>query len=492
MILATSITFSCGKSANDEAPHTHGPDPLAYTLYSDKIELFVEFKSLVVGSQSKFAAHFTVLDENFKSLNDGKVTVSLITGENGIRNTANSASSPGIFRLALKPNVAGKGKLIFDITTPDFTDQIVINDVTIYADEKSALADMKTEADAGEITYLKEQAWKVEFANAPVFRKPFHEVVKTTGQILTAPGEEAVVSSKIAGIVQFSNPKWIEGASVNAGANMFVVSPQGMNDANNLEAQITATQVNLEKAKTEYNRNVELAKDKLITEREVLQAKVNVENAEIALANLNKNYGGGSKSASSPMGGFIKNLLVKQGQFVEAGTPLATITKSRKLVLQAQVSQKDVAKMQQFTTASFSTPENNTINELSKLNGRIISYSKNLTNDSPFALINFEFDNIGNFMAGSMAEIYLKTNQTVSALVIPISSLIEEQGNFFAYVQTGGESFQKRELKLGASDGVSVQVLNGLTEGERVVTKGGYQIKLSSASGALPAHGHEH
>jgi membrane fusion protein, heavy metal efflux system len=37
-----------------------------------------------------------------------------------------------------------------------------------------------------------------------------------------------------------------------------------------------------------------------------------------------------------------------------------------------------------------------------------------------------------------------------------------------------------------------VQVLSGVTEGERVVTKGGYQIKLSQASGTLPAHGHEH
>ena len=45
---------------------------------------------------------------------------------------------------------------------------------------------------------------------------------------------------------------------------------------------------------------------------------------------------------------------------------------------------------------------------------------------------------------------------------------------------------------MGANDGQKVQVLTGVAEGERVVTKGGYQIKLSQASGALPAHGHEH
>jgi membrane fusion protein, heavy metal efflux system len=49
-----------------------------------------------------------------------------------------------------------------------------------------------------------------------------------------------------------------------------------------------------------------------------------------------------------------------------------------------------------------------------------------------------------------------------------------------------------KALKLGANDGLNVQILSGVSEGERVVTKGAYQIKLSQASGALPAHGHEH
>jgi multidrug efflux pump subunit AcrA (membrane-fusion protein) len=79
-----------------------------------------------------------------------------------------------------------------------------------------------------------------------------------------------------------------------------------------------------------------------------------------------------------------------------------------------------------------------------------------------------------------------------TALVIKESALIEEQGNFYVYVQTAGESFQKREVKTGKRDGEKVQILSGVQPGERVVTKGGHQIRLSSLSGALPAHGHEH
>src|SRR5690606_37919284 len=93
---------------------------------------------------------------------------------------------------------------------------------------------------------------------------------------------------------------------------------------------------------------------------------------------------------------------------------------------------------------------------------------------------------------GAFAEVYLQTLETKKALVIPVSALLEEQGKFYAYVQVSGEVFQKRDLNLGANNGEQVQVLSGIAAGERVVTKGAYQIKLSTMSGALPAHGHEH
>ena len=122
----------------------------------------------------------------------------------------------------------------------------------------------------------------------------------------------------------------------------------------------------------------------------------------------------------------------------------------------------------------------------------MISYGKSANANSPFIPIAFEIENTGNLIPGSIAEVYLKSSPIPNALVIPRTALVEEQGSYFVYVQTGGERFQKREVKLGASDGLVVQLLSGVAVGERVVTKGAYQIKLSTASGTLPAHGHEH
>ena len=146
----------------------NGLEPLVYTLYSEKTELFVEFKPLTVGSTSRFATHLTLLGDDFLPVTKGKVSVSLIVGNDGLKAVADSASSPGIFRLALKPTIAGKGKLIFDITTDNYTDRIVIDNITVYPDEQTALKNQSPESGSNEVTYLKEQAWKVPFANAPV------------------------------------------------------------------------------------------------------------------------------------------------------------------------------------------------------------------------------------------------------------------------------------------------------------------------------------
>lgn len=92
-----------------------------------------------------------------------------------------------------------------DIKTPAYTDQITIPGVEVYADEKTAIEKQAPEEGGGsDISYLKEQAWKVEFANAPVRAQPFAEVVRTSGQILAAPGDEAVLTAQLSGIVSFS------------------------------------------------------------------------------------------------------------------------------------------------------------------------------------------------------------------------------------------------------------------------------------------------
>jgi membrane fusion protein, heavy metal efflux system len=487
------MLLSCShEHAHVQEAEGKGLEALAYTLYTDRTELFVEFKPLVVGTECRFAAHFTALGETFKAFTEGTITLTVDVNGKQVAVTATEPQVPGIFRLRLTPNTAGIAKLSFNIKTKSFTDLITIDSVKVYSDEKSALADQHEESGgAGNITYLKEQAWKVDFANAPVKKTMFSDIIKTNGQILSAPGDEVIITAKAKGIVLFSGKKTIVGSAVNAGTNLFTITGGDLTEGN-IDATYKEARSNYEKAKTDYERSKELVKDKIVSEKDFQQSKVDFENAQIVFNTVARNYSDGGQTVSSTMTGFLKNILVSEGQYVNAGTPLATISKNKKLILQANVSQKYFDKLKGITTANFRTAGNNTVYDAEQLNGKLLSYGKSTSANSPFIPITFEIDNTGNFIPGSVAEVYLKSFPVADALVIPVSSLIEEQGNFFVFVQMEGESFQKREVKLGAADGINVQLLSGVSEGERVVTKGAYQIKLSMASGTLPAHGHEH
>jgi len=491
--LALSYLFSaCNSHEHSHEEESEEQEALAYTIYTDKTELFLEFKPLVVGKEARFAAHFTHLGEYFKAFSEGTIILTLEV--NGKKTTiqTDTLMVPGIFRLRMTPEQTGKGRLVFDIKTKDITDQIIISDVMVYTDDASAIAANPNEEEGGsDISYLKEQAWKVEFANSPLKKQAFSEIIKTSGQILSAPGDEMIVTAKASGIVLFSGNKTVIGSEVNTGTNLFTISAGDLAEGN-VDLKYKEAKANFEKSKADYERSRELVKDKLVSEKDYLQTKSIFENAQLTFNTIAKNYSSNGQSVSATMNGFVKNIFVTEGQFVEAGTTLATISKNKKLILQANVSQKYFAKLPSIASSNFKTTDNGMVYSTQELNGKVISYGKSTSANSPFIPITFEIDNTGNLIPGSVVEVYLKSFPIPDALIIPTSSLIEEQGNFFVYVQTEGESFQKREVKIGASDGINVQLLSGVAEGERVVTKGGYQIKLSTASGTLPAHGHEH
>ncbi len=492
-VAAAAVFFAACEHTHDH-PHAagEGPEALAYTLYSDKTELFVEFKPLVVGKETRFAAHFTMLGENFLPVTQGSVTLQL-TGPAGQQQiVSDTPSNPGIFRLAMTPQKAGLYKLVFGIKTPQYTDTITIDSVTVYADEQTAIAAQQPEpANSNEITYLKEQAWKIEFASQPVRRQPFSDVIRTSGQVLSAPGDERVIVAGSAGIVLFSGAGIAEGSEVRAGETVFTITG-GALTGSNIDARFREAKTNFDKAEAEYNRGKELAKTNIISQKELLNLQTQYENAKTNFNLVAKDYSAGGQRISAPAGGFIKNILVTQGQYVAEGQPIATISQNRRLVLRVDVPSAQFEKLATVTAANFKMAGDDVLYSTTDLNGKLVSFSKSIEGNSPFVSVTFGIDNKGGIIAGSFTDVYLKTGSVQDALVVPVSALIEEQEHFYVYVQTAGESFEKREVKTGATDGSSTQVLSGVAEGERVVTKGAYQVKLATLSGAMPAHGHEH
>ena len=338
-----------------------------------------------------------------------------------------------------------------------------------------------------EIIFPKAQAAKTTFEVREIQPASFNQVVKTTGQVLAAPGDEAVIVATSNGVVSFSSNKLTEGTKVQKGQSLFQISSKDIAEGD----YYTKVKATYEAAKASYDRAEALVKDKIISQKEFESIKLEFENAKTAYDAVSNNKTAKGVSVNAPINGHMKNILVKEGEYITVGQPLATVSQNQRLVLRAEVSQRYYNAMQSVKSANFKTPYDNKVYSLEDLNGRLLSFGKTSNENSFFIPVSFEFDNKGEVIPGSFVEVYLISSPIENTLSIPVSALTNEMGIYYVYVQIDEEGYRKQEVALGANNGKEVQIIKGLHPGDRVVTQGAYQVKMASASGAIP-HGHSH
>ncbi|MCT4603739.1 MAG: efflux RND transporter periplasmic adaptor subunit [Marinifilum sp.] len=504
--LALSFLIACKPNTNshghDHGEHAHGSDThatheendhskMSLTLYNENTELFVEFESLMPGHTAKFLVHLTNL-KTYKPYTEGKLTVSLIKGNKGIRSSIDAPSRAGIFTPSLQPKIPGTYTLVFEVNSKYGKEKFVANNITVFKDHDEANnAVLQKETSGNAISFLKEQAWKIDFSTTRVKNTNFQNIIKTTGTLQPAVNMQKQIVAKTNGIVHFSSTDIVAGKTLKKNTPLFTITGKEL-AGSNLSTLYTEAKVELEKAKAEFERANSLREDKIVTEKSYLEAKSAYENAKVKFNSINKNFNANGLSILSPINGFISNIFVNEGQFVEKGTVLAKVDQGSKLMLKADVYQKHLQELAHIKSAHFKLPYRDKIFSTDELNGRLIAYGKDIDEADYTTPLYFEVDLTPELYSGSFVEVYLKSEKTSHVLHIEKSAILEDQGLKYVFVQTGGESFEKRFITIGANNGREVEILKGLNEDDRVVTQGAYFVKLASLAGSLPAHSHEH
>jgi len=473
--------------------HAHEDVKVQLTGYSTDFELFAEADAFVVGKTSNVLSHFTHLP-NFKALELGSVTIKLLVGSTEIIQKLDSVTRKGICSFDLKPTTPGVGKIIYEIQSGQKTSQIIIPDVTVYTTEELAdeAAEKNVVSKTNTVVFTKEQSWKIDFATDLPRIEPFGQAIKASALVQSAPGDELTISANTNGVVMYSGDAFLEGKSISQGKSLFSISGNNLSD-NNLGVRIVEAQSNYDRTKIEYDRKKALAADKIVSDKDLLVAKNEYQNAKALYDMLQKNFSTGGQAVSSPISGFVKQVFVSNGQFVTAGQPIISISKNKSLVLRADVQQKNITFLRSFKTANIRTLHDNKTYTLEQLNGKMLSIGQNTNSDNYLIPVILQIDNIGGFIPGEFVELYLKTISNSTALTIPSSALMEEQGNYFVFTQVHPELFEKKEVTIGTSDGLRTEIKSGIGTSERVVTNGAIIVKLAQGSGTLDAHsGHVH
>ena len=338
-----------------------------------------------------------------------------------------------------------------------------------------------------EITFPAEQAARTDFKVEEIQPSTFNHVIPCTARILAAQGDEATVVAPIAGVVSFGGKRLSTGAQVSRGQSLFAIS------SNNLASgsQVDKIAAEYRRAEGEYNRLKQLVDDQIVSRSDFEAAesaylKAKAEYDAIAARSSEK-----GSSVGAPIGGYITSLAVNEGDFVEMGQPLATVSQNRRLQLRADLPQRYYRELRSIKTANIVDPATGDSYRLADCGGRLLSVGRIADSGSTLIPVTFEFDNRNDLPQGAIVEAYLVGAPIAEALVVPTTAVTEAQGLYYVYVQLDADCYERREVALGASDGERVQLLSGIKAGDRVVTRGAVNVKMAAASGAIP-HSHQH
>lgn len=338
-----------------------------------------------------------------------------------------------------------------------------------------------------EIILSKEKAAAAGVTAEVVQPGTFYNVITTSGHILAAQGDETVVTANVAGIVSFDRPV-IEGMQVSKNGTLFTLVSEHLQDGD----PVKRARIAYETAKEELERAEKLVGQKIVSQKDFNSIKERYENARIAYEALAPNAGQEGVAIKAPIGGYLKSCLVKEGDYVSVGQPVASITQNRKLYLRADVSERYYGVLSTIRSANFKPSYSEETFSLKELDGRLLSYGKATDDAAYYIPVTFEFANRGNIVPGAFAEVYLLSDERQNVISLPVSAITEEQGLNFVYIQLDETCYKKQEVTLGCTDGNRVEITSGLKGGESVVTQGAIHVKLASASNAIPAHSHSH
>lgn len=487
MICALALACN-GKSrfSGDSAENDmHSGIVLTSTLFSDSTEFFTEYPILVMGKNAELMVHITRLT-SYEPNSDGEVSLEL----GNIKASVSATKEPGIFSVTVQPREPGKQLMRISLKKGNLTDW-VSDSVWVFQSDAEAHESLDEGSDPALIAYSKEQAWNADFMVQQVISQPFSSVIQASGEMLPVPGEKQHVVARSNGIVLFASRNLIQGSRVAKGQLLFTLSGQDL-ASDNITVQYAEARSRFQQSKSDLERHSRLHVEKIVSDKQYNETLARYKTDSAIYFTLSSSVTSHGLEIYAPLSGYLHELNIAEGQFVETGDQLATISDNKVLLLRADVPQQYFRQLNLIKTAHFRPAYSSRIYTMEELQGRILARGASVAENNHYMPVYFEVRNDGSLLEGAFAEFYLITQNSEPALVIPLTSIIEEQGSANVYVQLQGAGFTKRAVTLGESDGMNTVITAGLSAGERVVTRGAMLLKAASMSSSMPAHAHEH
>ncbi len=331
--------------------------------------------------------------------------------------------------------------------------------------------------------YKNSQPEEIRYQELPAQKQDVARSTVLTGKIV--PRNEVNIKPQINGIIAEIYKE--AGQMVQQGeviARLTVIPD--MNSLSAAQSRVRLSEINLKQAQTNFDREKALYEKNLIsaeeyekTEQALSQAKeeyaASQESLEVIRDGVSsKNATSSSTLIRSTITGLILDIPVKVGNSViqantlNDGTTVATVANMNDLIFEGQIDETEVGSLYE------GMPLTITIGAL-----KDYTFDADLEYISPKAVENnganqfkvkaaVKVDSEHVIRSGYSANAQIDLEKATDVLTVPESALEFEKNESYVYRKADDGTYTKTKVETGLSDGVNIEIKDGLSEGDTV------------------------
>jgi HlyD family secretion protein len=330
--------------------------------------------------------------------------------------------------------------------------------------------------------YNKSQEPPVVFETDQPFTTDIIRKTVATGSIV--PRREVALKSQVPGVVD--ELYFEEGDHVQTGALVAKIRLiPDMVRLNEAEAALEAARINFEDAERELKRREELVADDLISDYEFNQYKLEFRrvrqrleaaenNVELIREGSARRSGNVSNLVMSTVDGMVLDIPVEEGTFIiesnmfNEGTTIATVADMGEMIFEGRIDESDVGRIAVgmdliLSVGAIESEKFDAQLEFISPKGEIDQGAVKFDIRAAIALKESSF-----LRAGYSATADIVLDKRDQVLAIREGNLIFENDRTYVDVMVGEQRFERREVETGLSDGINIEILQGLAAGDLI------------------------
>ncbi|MEE2754227.1 MAG: efflux RND transporter periplasmic adaptor subunit [Candidatus Latescibacterota bacterium] len=370
-----------------------------------------------------------------------------------------------------------------------------------HEDEHSDVSTKETEGSHADVVHMdavEMASFGVELAEANARR--LNVSVSLPGEVVVDPNRLAHIVPRVAGVVREVMKR--QGDRVRVGELMAILDSRELAED---KASFLSARERLAMAKLTFDREERLWKQEISSEREYLEAKQGLLEAEISRqeaeqklhslglldSDLEALKFGSHESfsqldATAPFDGTIIEKHITRGELLDENDEAFVVADLSRVWVNLTVYQKDLPFVRVGQFVEVTLREGGLTSK-----GTVFYVSPTIDEATRTATARIELDNSdGTWRPGLFVSSRMAVDDFEVGVAIAKSALQTVEGRTAVFVRTG-DVFEARGITLGREDATFVEVLSGVRTGEEYAVSGAFILKSQLEKGAI-SDGHNH